>query len=120
MSYGGGGGYPRKKPQKKSLWLSPDAYKALRLIDDSLIRASFKYELKGLFDCLMLENEFIEKFDRYFSGEKNALSETIWNDKDYEYITNSFPKLLKNRAESQKNIEVCINRIHSNFSKKKD
>ncbi len=44
MSYGGGGGYPRKKPQKKSLRLSSDAYKALRLIDDSLIRASFKYE----------------------------------------------------------------------------
>ena len=62
MSYGGGGGYPRKKSKKKPLRFSSDAYKALRLINEERNPDAW-----GVYKQRFKEHfEFIGNFDNHY------------------------------------------------------
>ena len=83
MGWGGGGGYPRKKSKKKPFRFSPDAYKALRLINEEKNPSAwgvYKQKFKDHFELHESNEGLISMLESYFAGDKDVLSKSINDD----------------------------------------
>ena len=118
MGWGGGGGYPRKKSKKKPFRFSPDAYKALRLINEEKnpsVWGVYKQKFKDHFELHESNEGLISMLESYFAGDKDVLSKSIWRDSDDQEIQKTLDRYLKERDENLQDIQTIIDRINTRF-----
>ena len=118
MSYGGGGGYPRKKSKKKPLRFSSDAYKALRLINEERNPTAwgvYKQRFKEHFELHESNENLISMLESYFAGDKDILSESIWRESNDQEIQKSLDRFLKERDENLQDIQKIIDQINTRY-----
>ena len=123
MTLRGGGGYPRKKPKKRALRFSSDAYKALRLINkdqDPDAWGIYRLRFKESYELQIGIEEIISMLESYLAGDKDALSSSIWANSNDEEINETHDRYLKEREENLQDIQDIICRIHARFSKEKN
>ena len=123
MSYGRGGGYPRKKPKKKTLRFSSDAYKALRLINkdqDPDAWGNYRRQFKEHYEVQIVTEELFSMLESYLAGDKDALSTSIWANSNDEEIKETHARYLKEIEENLQDIQDIICKIHTRFSKEEN